>query len=390
MALVRVGGVNFNIEVEGPPKAPFVILSNSLGTNFHMWDPQMAELTRHFRVIRYDSRGHGRSHADDGPYSIASLGRDALAILDALGVSKTHWVGLSMGGMVGQWLLANAPNRMERAVLANTGAYLGSSDLWNTRIRTALATGMATLSNTTVDRWFTKDFQNRNPGVIAKILAMLNATPPQGYAASCAAIRDMDQRESIRAIQKPVLVIVGRYDPATPPAMGKLIAASIPDSQIITLEAAHLSNIEDAETFTKSIVDFLTGKEVTRPKLAPRKAAIRVAAKSATEKTATAAKSIEEPAARVANSKTKASKAKASQTKVSKTKSPNGKAASKPKKPATKTAAKKSPAKKSAAKSPAKKTGRKTLAKKPAKAPAKKSVRKPAPKKSATKTRKSR
>ena len=218
MALVRIGELNFNVEVEGPFKAPFLMLSNSLGTNYHMWDPQMPELTRQFRVIRYDSRGHGRSHADEGPYSIASLGRDALAIMDALGVAKTHWVGLSKGGMVGQWLLANASGRLERTVLANTGAYMGPPELWNGRIRTVRASGMDAVVDPTLDRWFTKDFQQASPEAIGKIRAMLTATPAHGYAACCAAIRDMDQREAIRSVRnKPVMVIVGRHDPATPP-----------------------------------------------------------------------------------------------------------------------------------------------------------------------------
>ena len=334
MALVRIGELNFNVEVEGPFKAPFLMLSNSLGTNYHMWDPQMPEFTRQFRVIRYDSRGHGRSHADDGPYSMASLGRDALAIMDALGVARTHWVGLSKGGMVGQWLLVNAPGRLDRAVLANTGAFMGPPDLWNSRIRAVHANGMGALAGQTIDRWFTKEFQRSNPEAIAKITAMLIATPAQGYAACCAAIRDMDQREAIRSVQKPVLVIVGRHDPATPPAMGKLIAASIEGAKLVALEAAHLSNIEDAENFTKSVVDFLTGKEVASPpkkKRAPMPAPPPV------------------PAPAPAPAKIAATK-KAAAKKTAAKKAP----------------ARKAPAKKAAAKKPAKKVAPGKPAKKPA------------------------
>ena len=233
-------------------------------------------------------------YADDGPYSIAQLGRDALAIMDTLGVSKTSWVGLSKGGMVGQWLLANAPNRIDRAVLANTGAHMGPPDLWNQRIVTARTKGMTPLAALTIDRWFTKDFQKADRDAIAKIKEMLHSTPAIGYAACCAAIRDMDQRESIRSIRKPVLVIVGKHDPATPPAMGKLIASSIPGARTVTLNAAHLSNIEDATNFTRAVMDFLTGKEVGAPvkaapaeapeKAAPVKAAAKPAAKSPTKK----------------------------------------------------------------------------------------------------------
>ncbi len=346
MPLVRVGDVNFNIEVEGPFKAPYLMLSNSLGTNYHMWDPQMPELTRHFRVIRYDSRGHGRSHADDGPYSIASLGRDALAIMDALGVSRTHWVGLSKGGMIGQWLLANAPHRIERAVLANTGAHMGGPDLWNGRIKTARTSGMASLSAATIDRWFTREFQKSDKPAVAKILAMLNATPPQGYAACCAAIRDMDQREAIRSINKPVLVIVGRHDPATPPAMGKLIAASIPGAQLVTLEAAHLSNIEDAGNFTKAVFDFLSGREISISKPERKKVVARKAA-GAEASAKTQKRPANKPGTRKASAGKKAAAKKGTVKKAAAKKSAKKSA---PKKTAKKTAVKKTAVKKSAAK----------------------------------------
>lgn len=333
MALVRVGDTSFNIEVEGPPKAPFVMLSNSLGTNLHMWDPQMPALTRHFRVIRYDSRGHGRSYADEGPYSIASLGRDALAIMETLGVSKTSWVGLSKGGMVGQWLLVNAPHRIDRAVLANTAARMGSPDLWNARIRTAKEKGMAALAGATIERWFTPEFRRSDPDTIEKILAALILTPPQGYAACCAAIRDMDQREAIRAIAKPVLVIIGQHDPATPPILGKQMASSIPGAQKITLEAAHLSNIEDAENFTRAVLEFLTGKEISKPGprvlKAPPKKAPAPKAEASTAQARTPA--VKKPATRQAAGKPAAVKKRAAAKPAAKKvmrKSPAGKTSS--------------------------------------------------------------
>lgn len=352
MPLVRIGDVSFNIEVEGPPKAPFVMLSNSLGSNYHMWDPQMADLTRQYRVIRYDSRGHGRSHADDGPYSIAGLGRDALAIMDALGVTKTHWVGLSKGGMVGMWLLANAPSRIERAVLANTGAHMGSPDLWNSRIRAALESGLAGLGAATMERWFTRDFRRGSPETVAKILEMFLATPPQGYAACCAAIRDMDQREAIRSISKPVLVIVGSHDPAADPGLGHEIAASIPGAKTVALDAAHLSNIEDPANFTKAVLDFLNGKEISAPiprKRARRKPApAKVPAKQAVVVTKAAV--AQKPSAKKAALKPKpAKKASAKKTLAKKASA---------KKPAAKKPAAKAPAKKAAKKSPAKKKSR--------------------------------
>jgi 3-oxoadipate enol-lactonase len=350
-------GVEFNVTLDGPENAPPLMLSNSLGTNLHMWDPQIPELTKHFRVIRYDSRGHGQSGAPDGPYSIEELGRDALAIMDALELDQVHWIGLSKGGMIGQWLLTHAPERIGRAVLANTGSHMPPPDLWNQRVRTALDKGMEELTPGVIERWFTPEFRAREPETVEKIVRMLHTTPAQGYAGSCSAIRDMDQREAIRSVTNPVLVVVGSRDPATPPEMGKLIADSIRGARIVTLDAAHLSNIEQAEAFNQAVVDFLTAREVAPSRrVPPRHAAGRkpprkpVASKAATRK---------RPAAKKAATK----------------KAPAKKAAAK--KAAHKGAAKKAAAKKSSAKKVAAKKGATK------KAGAKKSAAKKATRKSA-------
>lgn len=278
MPQVKVGDDLFHVELEGPSDAPVLMLSNSLGTNLNMWDPQMPELTKHFHVVRYDSRGHGQSAAPDGPYTLEQLGRDALGIMDALGFETVHWMGLSKGGMVGQWLLTHAPERIGRAVLANTAAQAGSADLWNDRIRAVRANGMDAVAASVIDRWFTKAFQTEDPLAVAKIRAMLDTTPPEGYAGCIAAIRDMDQRESIRAIDQPVLVIVGAEDPATPPEAGALIAENIEGAELVTLDAAHLSNIEDEAAFTRAVVRFLTRRET------PMRHATAKAAKKASKK----------------------------------------------------------------------------------------------------------
>lgn len=346
MAEIIAGGEAFNVEIEGPADAPVLMLSNSLGTTLQMWDAQMPALTRKFRVVRYDSRGHGKSTAKDGPYSMEQLGRDALAIMDALKLKKVHWMGLSMGGMVGMWLLVNAPKRIGRAVLANTGAWLGAPDIWNTRIRSARNGDMDSIAQGSLDRWFTREFQDKNPDAVKRIINMVRHTPALGYASCCAAIRDMDQREAIRSIRNEVLVIVGKYDPATPPAMGGLIAGSIPGARLIDLEAAHLSSIEAETAFTRAVTAFLT---------APEKA-------SAPAKKAAAKKA---PAKKAAAKKTAARKA-----------------------PAKKTA----PAKKAAGKPPAKKAAKKAAPKKaaPKKAVKKSAAKKPAAKKAAKKARKAR
>ncbi|MBV9395320.1 MAG: 3-oxoadipate enol-lactonase [Methylobacteriaceae bacterium] len=284
-------GVEFNVTLDGPENAPPLMLSNSLGTNLHMWDWQIPELTKHFRVIRYDSRGHGKSGAPDGPYSIDDFGRDALAIMDALELDQVHWMGLSKGGMIGQWLLTHAPERIGRAVLANTGWHMPPPDLWNQRIRIALDKGMEELTPGVIERWFTPEFRAREPDTVEKIVRMLHTTPAHGYAGSCSAIRDMDQRESIRSVTNPVLVVVGSRDPATPPEMGKRIADTIRGARIVTLDAAHLSNIEQADAFNQAVIDFLTAREVAPARRAPpRHAAGRkpprkpVASKAATRK----------------------------------------------------------------------------------------------------------
>jgi 3-oxoadipate enol-lactonase len=258
---MNVGGETFNVKVEGPEDAPALMLSNSLGTNLHMWDAHAPEFAHRFRVIRYDSRGHGGSVASRGPYSIERLGRDALAVLDVLGVSKAHWVGLSKGGMVGQWLLANAGERFGRAVLANTAAHYADPSGWNARIAAVRANGMASIVPAVIERWFTPEFQQKEPAAVERIAAMLRATPAEGYAGCCAAIRDMDLREGDRGVKNPVLVIVGGRDPATPPEHGKDIAERIRGAKLVELDAAHLSNIEQPEAFTRAVLAFLEAPE---------------------------------------------------------------------------------------------------------------------------------
>ena len=258
MPIETIRGEPFNILVEGPSDAPALMLSNSLGTNLSMWDPQMPELTRRFRVVRYDSRGHGRSTAPDRDYSMAELADDALAILDHLGIARAHWCGVSKGGMVGQWLATRHGGRLGRVVLANTAAKMGPAELWDGRIRTVREQGMAALVQPTLQRWFSPGFVARDAATVAKVSTMLETTPPLGYAGCCAAIRDMDQRDTIRAVANPVLVVVGTVDPATPPAAGREIAEAIAGARMLELDAAHLSNLEQPEAFTKGLVDFLT------------------------------------------------------------------------------------------------------------------------------------
>ncbi|MGH6852817.1 MAG: alpha/beta fold hydrolase [Methylocella sp.] len=328
MSGITIGGESFNVLIEGDETKEGLMLSNPMGTNLHLWDCQIPALAEHFRVIRYDSRGHGASVANQGPYSIDGLGRDALAIMDALGIERTHWLGLSLGSAAGLWLLVHARERIGRAVLASAAAQIPGPDLWNNCIQSAREIGMNGVAMAATDRWFTKAFRDANPGKVEAVMEMVRTTPLHGYLAACAAIRDMDQREAIRSISNKVLVIGGRHDLSTPPGMGALVASSIAGAKFVTLEASHMSNIEDEANFTKAAVDFLTAPETAaaRPPPRPRAPAKKAAAKQA-------------PARKMAAKKVLAKKAAA--TKIA------------PKIPARKQAsAKKAPIKKAGAKQP--------------------------------------
>jgi 3-oxoadipate enol-lactonase len=257
MPIHDINGEPFNILVEGPENAPPLMFSNSLGSDLGMWDAQATALGDRFRIIRYDSRGHGRSVARPGEYTIAQLAADALAIMDHLGVAKADWCGLSKGGMVGQWLLTHHPERIGKAILANTAARMPPPELWSGRIRNVAANGMAAILDATIERWFTPAFIEGAPEEITRVRAMIAATPAQGYCGCCAAIRDMDQREAIRDIRSPVLLISGAQDPATTPEMMRLMRERIPGTQWLSLDAAHISNIEQPEAFTRAILEFL-------------------------------------------------------------------------------------------------------------------------------------
>ena len=243
---------------DGPGAAPVLVLSNSLGTDLGMWEPQIEAFARHFRVLRYDSRGHGASQVTPAPYGIEQLARDVIGLLDGFGIRSAHFCGLSMGGMVGQWLGVNAPERISRLVLCNTAAHIDAAEMYNNRIKTVREGGMAVIVDAVLDRWFTAAFLKRQPAAIGPLRATLLATPTEGYVASCAAVRDMDQRQSVSAIRRPTLVIAGSGDQATPPEDGRYLAEQIEGARYVELPAAHLSNIEAAELFTAAVLTFLS------------------------------------------------------------------------------------------------------------------------------------
>ena len=225
-----------------------------------MWDDQVLPLTQHFRLVRYDRRGHGKSGVPKGPYTMERLGRDVLAILDALELNRINWCGLSMGGMVGQWLAANAPGRIERLVITNTSSYFPDKAAWNERLKLVRERGIAAFAGPNMERWFTKGFRERSPEVVARTKEMFAATPLEGYIACGEAVRDMDHRELLPKIKAPTLVIAGKHDPATPLEANEYIKNHIPGAKLIVLDAAHLSNIEQPDAYADAVLEFLLAK----------------------------------------------------------------------------------------------------------------------------------
>lgn len=262
MPFIDSNGVLLRYRLEGKPGAPVIIFSNSLGTNLFMWEPQIAALRDDFRILRYDTRGHGLSAVPPGPYTQEQLGRDILALMDAIEIRRAHFCGLSMGGQVGIWLGANAPDRFARLVLCDTAAHIGSPEIWNTRIAAIRAGGMPAIVSGTVARWFTKRFIAQAPEAIASVRRMILDTPPQGYIACCEAIRDTDLTEAASRVTAPALVISGTHDPAAPPAQGRQLASRIPGAWYLEFDVAHLTNIEAAPEFSAAIRDFFAGAAV--------------------------------------------------------------------------------------------------------------------------------
>jgi len=260
MPMIESDGCKLHVDVQGDADAPVLMLSNSLGTTHRMWDDQVKPLTQHFRLVRYDRRGHGQSGAPKGPYTMEQLGRDALAIIDALDIETINWCGLSMGGMVGMWLGANAPERINKLILSNTAAYFPDKTLWNDRIRTVREKGLASIVNANMERWFTKDFRARAPQALQRMADMFVSTPLEGYVGCCEAVRDMDHRDLLGRITLPTLVIAGRHDPATTVENAEFIRSRIPRAALTLIDAAHISNVEQPHDYAEIVLGFLLQK----------------------------------------------------------------------------------------------------------------------------------
>lgn len=241
--------------VDGPDDAPVLLLSNSLGTDLHLWDAQVEVLARHLRVVRYDTRGHGRTPAAPGPYTLDALAADALAVLDEVGVARASIGGVSLGGMTAMAVALAAPERVDRLVLCCTSADLGPAQGWHDRAALVRADGMGAVVDAVLARWFTPAAP---PAMVEPVRGMLTATDPEGYAACCEAIAAMDLLRHLGRITAPTLVIAGADDPATPPAHGEAIAAAVPAARLLTVPAAaHLANIERADVVTTAMLAHL-------------------------------------------------------------------------------------------------------------------------------------
>lgn len=243
-----------NSDVAGPPDAPVLVVGPSLGTTFHMWDPQFDELARRFRVVRYDHLGHGTSAVPPGPYTVDQLADAVVSLVDGMGIERFHYLGLSLGGMVGMTIAARLPDRVERLALMCTSAYLPPESGWRDRAATVRAHGTASLSEAAIGRWFTPAFTDTK-----SYTDMLAATPDEGYAACCEAIAAMDIRSRLGKISAATMVIAGTADPTTPPDHGRLIADAVPGARFELVEASHLANVEHPAEVTALLTDHLGG-----------------------------------------------------------------------------------------------------------------------------------
>lgn len=250
-------GARIAYEATGPDDAPALLFINSIGATRALWDPQVARLRSTHRLIRYDARGHGQSSAPAEDYTLAQLGRDAVAVLDAAGAPRAHICGISLGGITALWLGLHAANRVRSLTLANTAARIGSLESWAERIALVQKRGMAAVADRAMVTWFTPAFHAREPDTIAAFHAMVSACDVTGYLGCCAALRDADLRDDVAGLRAPVLTIAGRQDVATPPAGVELIHARVAGSTLVSFDVAHLSNVEAADGFTDALILFV-------------------------------------------------------------------------------------------------------------------------------------
>jgi 3-oxoadipate enol-lactonase len=251
--IAAADGAGLAAERHGRTGASAVLFLNSIGCDRRLWAAQVAELSRDFHCLTFDARGHGKSDAPAGEYQIAQLGGDALAVLDAAGAERAHLCGLSLGGLVAQWLATHAPERVASVTLANTAGRIGTPQVWEDRRRLVLAEGLAAIADTAMERFFSAAFRAERPAVVAEMRDRLLASPAVGYAGCCAALRDADLTADLACMTAPALVIGGADDVSTPPDQAAALADAVPGAKLVMLDAAHLSNLEQPDAFNRAL-----------------------------------------------------------------------------------------------------------------------------------------
>ncbi len=258
---IKTNGIEIHYEIAGNPQGPWLTMSHSLACNLHMWDDQMQALSATYNVLRFDTRGHGQSSAPGGDYTLEHMADDVKDLFDALGITRTHWVGLSMGGMIGQTFALKYPGVFQSLVLADTTSRRppNAAQMWGDRMAAARAGGMPAVLDSTLARWFTAPYKASAMNVMKRIGAQILSTPVDGFAGACAAIAKVDTLDRLKEINCPVFIIVGEEDHGTPPDMAHAIHENLPGSELLVIpSAAHLSNVEQAEEFNLAITGFLT------------------------------------------------------------------------------------------------------------------------------------
>ena len=257
MPFFEHNGFRTHYELQGVDSLPVLLLSNSLGTNLSMWEGQREQFEKYFRLLRYDTRGHGESSVTPGPYQIELLAQDVIHLLDHLQIPQASFCGLSMGGMIGISLGINWPKRLHKLVLCNTAAKIGTAEFWSARIEKVEREGTESIAQGLLERWFTPSFLSQSLGIVATTKRTLLHTSAEGYAACCAAVRDGDFREDLKKIRVPTLIVSGALDPVIPMPDVQFLVKQIPEAQHLELQASHLSAIEAKDAFNKGVLRFL-------------------------------------------------------------------------------------------------------------------------------------
>ena len=258
MPTVHINGTDIFYVTQGHREHPALLFSNSLGTDHSMWQAQADVLSQQFYVIRYDTRGHGQSASPSGPYHLAQLGQDVLALLDFLEIQTAHFCGLSMGGVTGQWLGIHAGQRLKKLVIANSAAKVGTTEGWLSRAASVRADGLGSIADSAAGRWFTPAFAEACPQKVMALSEHLRHESTEGYASCCEALAEADLREHISTIRTPTLIIAGQQDPVTTEADARWMQQQIAGSHLVLFAASHISNIEDEQSFTQALSTFLS------------------------------------------------------------------------------------------------------------------------------------